>query len=144
MSVSGEPTTSVRSLHMPKRRMGTRPQHTYWTPEGIAMIEAYQAKHRIPSFSAAAETLVRLGLDKSPGEILEPIIVSTIRQAVHRELERLVRVQIHTALEAGMARQFAAAALRDIGRMMTDEQRKSNSGRDRHFRIKAHITKETR
>src|ERR671916_302230 len=129
---------------MTKRRMGTRPVRTYWTPEGIALIEAYQLKHGIASFSAAAEALIRLGLDKSPGEIVAPIIDSSIRQAVHRELDRLVRLQIATALNTEKAWRLAAVTLRDVGRTMTDAQRNGDSGRDRYFRIKAYVFKEAR
>jgi hypothetical protein len=45
---------------MPKRRMGSRPIRTNWTAAAVTLIEAYQATHQIPSFSAAAETLVRM------------------------------------------------------------------------------------
>ena len=42
----------------------------------IALIDAYQVQHQIPSFSAAAEALVRLGLQQSPTEIITPIVTS--------------------------------------------------------------------
>ena len=115
---------------MGKRRMGTRPHHTLWTPEAVHLIDAYQAQHQIPSFSAAAEALVRLGLQQSPAEVIAPIVGSAVRHAVHRELERLIRLQLYTAVEAGIAQRFAAAAVRDIGRLKQDDP-------ERYDRIKA-------
>jgi len=105
---------------MPIRRKGTRPHRTLWTDEGVTLIDAYQEQHRIPSFSAAAETLVRLGLQQSPAEVLAPMVASAVRHAVHRELERLIRLQLYTAIEAGIAQRFAAAAVRDVGRLKQD------------------------
>jgi hypothetical protein len=106
---------------MTKRRMGTRPHKTFWTAEGTALIEAYQAQHLIPSFSAAAETLVRLGLQQSPTEVITPVIATAIRKTIHSELERLIKLQIYAIVEAGIAQRFAAAAVRDLGRLKHDD-----------------------
>src|SRR5688572_15894200 len=106
--------------HSRQRRKGVRPHRTLWTPEAVQIIDAYQLAHQIPSFSAAAETLVRLGVQQSPAEVITPVVTSAIRHAVHRELERLIRLQIYTAVEAGIAQRFAAAAVRDIGRLKQD------------------------
>jgi hypothetical protein len=123
--------------HPPIRRKGTRRQHTRWTPEALALIDAYQAQHHLPSFSAAAETLVRLGLQQSPAEIITPIIASAVREAVHRELDRLIRVQIYTAIEVGMTYRFAAATARDVGRLKDDPP-------ERYQRLKAFVRSDTR
>src|ERR687885_2136426 len=106
---------------MTKRRMGTRPHHTFWTPEGIALIEAYQAQHHIPSFSATAETLVRMGVERSPAEILEPIIVSTLRHELAKHLDRLVNLIVYDIIETGVAQRLAGAAVRDLGRLKQDD-----------------------
>ena len=119
------------------RRIGAARIRTYWTPEAVALIEAYQARHQIPSFSAAAETLVRRGLEQSPTEIITPLIASAVRQAVHRELDRLIRVQIYTAIDAGMAYRFAAATARDVGRLKQDPP-------ERYQRLKAFVRADTR
>ncbi len=106
---------------MTKRRMGTCPHRTCWTVETVQQIEAYQRTQHIPSFSAAAETLVRIGLAQAPAAVLAPIVTSAVRQAVHRELDRLMKLQVYTAIEAGIAQRFAAAAVRDVGRLKHDD-----------------------
>jgi len=106
--------------HTRRRRPNTVPHRTYWSREIIPLIDAYQAQHQIESFSAAAEALVRFGLQQSPTEIITPIVASAVRHAVHRELERLIRLQLYTAIEAGIAQRFAAAAVRDVGRLKQD------------------------
>ena len=123
--------------HSRQRRKGVRPHRTLWTPEAVNLIDAYQAQHHIPSFSAAAETLVRLGLEQSPTEAIGPVVTSAVRIAIHRELERLIRLQIYTAVEAGIAQRFAAAAVRDIGRLKQDDP-------ERYDRIKAAAIADTR
>lgn len=120
-----------------KRRPGTIPARTYWSEDAITAIEQYQARHGIGSFSAAAEALVRLGLEQSPTEILQPIIESSIRQAIHRDLDRLVRLQVLTAIDSGMAWRFAAAGTRDVGRIKQDPP-------ERYEEIKAMAIREAR
>ncbi len=122
---------------MPKRRMGTIPSHVRLTQATSDRIDAYQQQHQIPSFSAAVETLVRIGLDQSPGEILAPMIASTVRQELGRGMERLIKLQIYTAIEAGIGQRLAGAAVRDIGRVKKDEP-------ERYDRIRQLATKETR
>ena len=122
---------------MTKRRMGTRPHKTFWTAEGTALIEAYQAQHQISSFSAAAEALVRLGLQQSPTEVLTPVVATAVRKTIHTELERLIKLQIYAILEAGIAQRFAAAAVRDIGRLKQDDP-------ERYDNIKAAAIADTR
>ena len=122
---------------MVKRRKGTIPQRVMLTQATVDRIDAYQEQHQIPSFSAAAETLLRIGLEESPAEILAPIIVSTLRASVHRELQRLIQLQIYTAIEAGVGQRFAAAAVRDIGRLKHDAP-------ERYDNIKAAAIADTR
>ncbi|MBA3947244.1 MAG: hypothetical protein H0X37_22130 [Herpetosiphonaceae bacterium] len=96
---------------MPKRRMGTIPHRTMWTVDVMQAIETYQVKHQISSFSAAAETLVRMGLAQSPAEILTPIIVSTVRSEWTAGMERIVRLLLYNIVETGMASRLAGAAV---------------------------------
>ncbi len=115
---------------MARRRKGTVPHRTMWTLETVERIEAYQAQHRIPSFSATAETLVRMGLEQSPSEIIAPIIVSTLRQEFSRQMERVVKLIVYDIIETGVAQRLAGAAVRDIGRLKQDDP-------ERYDRIKA-------
>ena len=52
--------------HTRQRRKGVRPHRTLWSEEAVALIDAYQERHQLASFSAAAETLVRLGSGAIP------------------------------------------------------------------------------
>src|SRR5918998_5042296 len=128
---------TVRSFCMAQRRKGTLPQRVRLTQQTTDLIDAYQEQHQIPSFSATVEVLVRQGLAQSPAEILAPIIVSTLRTAVHRELQRLIQLQLYTAIEAGVGQRFAAAAVRDIGRLKHDAP-------ERYDNIKAAAIADTR
>ncbi len=96
---------------MTKRRVGTVPHRTFWTAETMRAIEVYQAQHQIPSFSAAAETLVRLGLHQSPAEVLGPIITSTVRREFAVGMERIVRLLVYDIIETGVAQRLAGAAV---------------------------------
>jgi hypothetical protein len=115
---------------MVKRRTGSRPHKTMWTLDTVQRIDAYQAQHQIPSFSATAETLVRMGLEHSPAEIIAPIIVSTIRQEFSRQIERVIQLIVYDIIETGVAQRLAGAAVRDIGRLKQDDP-------ERYDRIKA-------
>ncbi len=105
---------------MAKRRPGAIPQRVCLTQDTTDQIDAYQRQQQIPSFSATVETLVRIGLGRPPLEQLTPVLVSTMRQTMRREMERLVKLQLYTAIEAGIAQRFAAAAVRDVGRLKQD------------------------
>ncbi len=122
---------------MAERRRGTIPQRVRLTQQTSERIDDYQERHQIPSFSAAIETLVRIGLEQSPGEILVPIIASTVRREVTRSMERLIKLQLYTAIEAGIGQRLAGAAVRDIGRVKKDEP-------ERYLRIREVATRETR
>ena len=106
---------------MVKRRKGTIPQRIMLTQTTVDRIDAYQEQHQIRSFSAAAETLLRIGLDESPAEIVAPIIVSTMRQEFNRHFERVIKLLVYDIVETGMARRLAGAAVRDVGRLKQDD-----------------------
>jgi hypothetical protein len=99
---------------MAKRRMGTIPRRTYWTPGAVELIERYQEQQHLASFSAAAETLVRLGLQQSPAEIITPAVTSAVRATVRAELNRMARLHVFTAIDAGAAFRMASAVLRHV------------------------------
>ena len=94
-------------------------------------------EHNIPSYSATVETLVRLGLEQSPGEVLAPIIVSTMRREFNAQVNRLAKLLAYNIVETGQARLIASAALRDIGRLKQDDP-------ERHTLIKEAARKEAR
>ncbi len=106
---------------MVKRRKGTIPQRIMLTQATVDRIDAYQEQHQIRSFSAAAETLLRIGLDESPAEIVAPIIVSTMRQEFNRHFERVIKLIVYDIIETGVAQRLAGAAVRDIGRLKQDD-----------------------
>lgn len=111
---------------MAQRRKGTIPQRVRLTQQTSDLIDSYQDQHRIPSFSAAVEVLVRQGLARSPAEILAPIIVSTLRQEVARGLDRVIKLIVYDIIETGVAQRLAGAAVRDIGRLKQDDPERYN------------------
>jgi hypothetical protein len=114
---------------MAQRRKGTLPQRVRLTQQTVDLIDAYQEQHHIPSFSATVETLIRMGLERSPAEIIAPIIVSTFRQEFNRHIERVVKLIVYDIIETGVAQRLAGAAVRDIGRLKQDDP-------DRYDRVK--------
>lgn len=106
---------------MAQRRRGTIPQRVRLTQEITDLIDDYQQKHKIASFSATIEHLARLGLEQSPAEALAPVVVAAVRQAMRREVERLIKLQVYGIIEAGVAQRFAGAALRDLARANQDD-----------------------
>jgi hypothetical protein len=106
---------------MAQRRKGTIPQRVRLTQHTTDLIDAYQEQHRIPSFSATVETLVRMGLERSPAEILAPIIVSTVRRELASGIERMIKLIVYDIIETGVAQRLAGAAVRDIGRLKQDD-----------------------
>jgi hypothetical protein len=52
-------------------------------------------------------------------------------------MERLIKLQLYTAIEAGIGQRLAGAAVRDIGRVKKDEP-------ERYQRIREVATRETR
>lgn len=106
---------------MAQRRRGTIPQRVRLTQELADLIDDYQEKHQIASFSATIEHLARLGLEQSPAEALAPVVVSAVRQSIRREVERLIKLQLYGIIEAGVAQRFAGAALRDLARANKDD-----------------------
>jgi hypothetical protein len=103
-----------KEFTMTKRRMGTVPRRTYWTPAAVELIERFQEQQHLASFSAAAETLVRLGLQQSPPAIVTPAVTSAVRATVRAELNRMARLHVFTAIDAGAAYRMAGAVLRHV------------------------------
>jgi hypothetical protein len=66
------------------------------------------------SFSAALETLARVGLGQSPQEAIAPVLVSTVRRETQQQMHRLAALYAATAIEAGVASRPSGAALRTL------------------------------
>ncbi len=119
---------------MTKRRMGTVPRRIFWTPQLAARIEAYQAAQQIPSFSAAAEALVRLGLEQSPTEVITPIIESAVRREFATGIGRIARLLVYNTIETGVAQRMAGAAVYHLY-----EQAEPRGGPEKYDMVKQEI-----
>ncbi|HEX2033438.1 MAG TPA: hypothetical protein VHS99_04570 [Chloroflexota bacterium] len=81
------------------------------TAEGRALIQEWADREGV-SFSAAIETLARLGLREDPRDAWGPALTSKVVRAVRADLGRIVGVFAATAIDAGMAARLAGAAVR--------------------------------
>lgn len=66
------------------------------------------------SFSAALESLARLGLGQSIDEALAPALVSVVRREVQRQMHRLASLLASNAIEAGVSARLSGAALKAL------------------------------
>ena len=92
------------------RRAGTIPKKIRLTDEGLAAIKQW-ADDNNASFSAAIESLARLGLGQAPAEALAPMLVSVVRREIRTGYDRLVSLTAYGIIEAGTARRLAGAGL---------------------------------
>lgn len=95
------------------RRTNTAPKRIWLTDETRQAVQQWADQNGV-SFSAALETLARLGLGQSPAEALSPVVISTVRTEIQRQLHRLASLLASTALEAGMASRLAGASLKQL------------------------------
>ena len=95
-----------------RRRRGqvTCPKKVLLTTDGVALIDQWAQQHDV-SFSAAIETLARVGLGLPTTEAFAPVMISTIRRAVDAGSDRLARMLAYAVVEAGMAQRLTAALL---------------------------------
>ena len=98
---------------MPHRRQGTIGLCVRVTQDGREEVRAWAEAHGV-SFSAALESLARLGLGQSVEEALAPALVSVVRVEVQRQLHRLAALIAANAIEAGMAARMSGASLRAL------------------------------
>lgn len=98
---------------MVSRRQHTTRKHIRLTSEGQAAVQAW-ADQRGVSFSAALESLARLGLGKSSDEALAPALVSVVRHEVQRQMHRLASLLASNAIEAGVSARLSGAALKAL------------------------------
>lgn len=66
------------------------------------------------SFSAALESLARLGLGQQPELALAPALVSLVRRELQQQAHRLASLYASTAIEAGVTARLVGATLRTL------------------------------
>jgi hypothetical protein len=98
---------------MVPRRQHTTRKHIRLTHEGQAAVQAW-ADQRGISFSAAVETLARVGLGQSIDEAIAPALVSVVRHEVQRQMHRLASLMAANAIEAGVNARLSGAILRGL------------------------------
>jgi hypothetical protein len=92
------------------RPSGTTKRYAVWlTPATRARVEAWAALQGC-TFSAAAEALLRLGLEDAPPDGLAPVLELAVTGAVKEAMARVVAMQAAAAL-SGEAAYLAALAL---------------------------------
>src|SRR6476646_9013785 len=98
---------------MPHRRRSTIRICIRLTDDGRDAVRTW-AEARGISFSAALESLARLGLGQSTDEALAPALVSVVRVEVQRQMHRLASLLAANAIEAGISARLSGAALRAL------------------------------
>src|SRR3984893_8511643 len=98
---------------MPQRRQHTTRKHIRLTRGGQEAIQSW-ADGRGISFSAALESLARIGLGQPIDEALAPALVSIVRVEIQRQMHRLASLLAANAIEAGVSARLSGAALRAL------------------------------
>ncbi len=88
--------------------VSTRPKHVSLTDDGRAAVQAWADREGV-SFSAAIETLARLGLQQDPRDAWGPALAAKVTGAVRADLARYRALLAATALDAGTTLRIAAA-----------------------------------
>lgn len=107
------PVSDARKEGTTSRRTNTAPKRIWLTDETRQAVQQWADQNGV-SFSAALETLTRLGLGQSPAEALGPVLVSTVRTEIQRQMHRLASLLAAGALEAGVASRLAGASLKQL------------------------------
>jgi hypothetical protein len=84
-------------------------KHVYLSDEGRAAIQAWADREGV-TFSAAIETLARLGLQEDPRDAWSPALTAKIIGAVRADLGRYRALLAAAALDAGITLRVASAA----------------------------------
>jgi len=97
-----------------RRENATTARKCVWLTEGArAAVQAWAQEHGT-SFSAALETLARVGLGQPPQGAIAPALVSVLRREVQQQFHRVAALYAATAIEAGVASRLSGAALRTL------------------------------
>jgi hypothetical protein len=91
----------------------TRAKHVCLTDDGRAAVQAWADREGV-SFSAAIETLARLGLQQDPRDAWGPALAAKVVGAVRADLGRYRALLAATALDAGITLRMASAATRTL------------------------------
>jgi hypothetical protein len=89
--------------------VSTRPKHVSLTDEGRAAVQEWADREGV-TFSAAIETLARLGLQQDPRDAWGPALAAKVIGAVRADLGRYRALLAATALDAGITLRVASAA----------------------------------
>lgn len=93
-----------------ERRRNTIPKKIRLTEEAYAAIEQWSVENDV-SFSAAIETLARLGLGQPASEALAPTIVSSVRREIGKGYDRLARLLLFNIVESGIGSRAALSSM---------------------------------
>jgi len=91
----------------------TRAKHVCLTDDARAAVQAWADREGV-SFSAAIETLARLGLQQDPRDAWGPALAAKVVGAVRADLGRYRALLAAAALDAGMTLRMASAATRTL------------------------------
>jgi len=105
-----------------KRRQGTLPKKIRLTQEAHEQIGAWAEENEV-SFSAAIESLARLGMGQDATTAMIPILVSTTRREIAKNYTRVVRLILFSIYESGTAARFAGATAKALRPEVYDQLR---------------------
>jgi hypothetical protein len=91
----------------------TRAKHVCLTDDARAAVQAWADREAV-SFSAAIETLARLGLQQDPRDAWGPALAAKVVGAVRADLGRYRALLAATALDVGITLRVASAATRTL------------------------------
>jgi hypothetical protein len=91
----------------------TEPKRVYLTPEARGLVQEWADREGV-TFSAAIETLARLGLRQDPRDAWGPALAAKVVGAVRADLARYRALLAATALDAGIGMRMAAAAAKTL------------------------------
>lgn len=92
-------------------RLGTSRKSVWLTDEARNAIQAWADLNQT-SFSAAIETLARLGLGERVDKAIAPMLTSVIRRTLRSQMEHLSQLMARTAINSDMVTSVARAVLR--------------------------------
>jgi hypothetical protein len=113
-----------------KRRINTIEKKIRLTNGAHEAITAYATSHDL-SFSAAIETLARIGMDQPLSEAVAPAVVSTVRSEIARHYDRIIRLMLHGIIETGVNQRLTGAILytryKELGQLDVYEKIKTQA-----------------
>jgi hypothetical protein len=101
----------VDGQHLEPRRRDTSRKSVWLSDQARQTIQQW-ADENGTSFSAAIETLARLGMNEPAATAMTAMIVSTVRHAVANQMQRFSRLSATAAIQSGIAVNLSRAALR--------------------------------